>query len=92
MGWFDSDKVSFPIKLRKWKDGDQFQPLGMQGHQKISDFLIHQKVARPDKERVHVLESDGEIMWVIGMRVDERFRITASTTRLLRIDSSPNES
>jgi tRNA(Ile)-lysidine synthase len=91
VGWFDAEQINLPITLRKWKDGDQFQPLGMQGHQKISDFLIHQKVARPDKDQVYVLESGGEIFWVIGMRVDERFKVKDSTTQLFRVDYLPEQ-
>ncbi len=76
----DFDKLSFPLRLRPWKPGDIFQPFGMKGkHQKIQDFLTHKKLSRFEKEAVYVLESAGEICWVVGMRIDERFRVWEGT-------------
>lgn len=71
----DSD---FPLQLRHWKNGDLFQPLGMKGkHQKLQDFFTHQKVTRLEKDRIWILETaKKEIAWVVGYRIDERFKIT----------------
>ncbi|RMF22207.1 MAG: tRNA lysidine(34) synthetase TilS [Bacteroidetes bacterium] len=66
------------------------QPLGMGGrHQKLQDFFSNRKLSRLDKEKVWILESNGEICWVVGLRIDERFKITPQTTRCLRIEWQP---
>jgi tRNA(Ile)-lysidine synthase len=75
----DWDKIRFPLTWRNWQPGDRFIPLGMRNPKKLSDFLIDIKVALPDKERVTVLESGGEIVWVVGYRVSERFKISDQT-------------
>lgn len=68
------DKLKFPLLLRSWKPGDKFIPLGMKGSKKISDFLTDQKLSIPEKNKVLLLESDGEICWVAGLRIDDRFK------------------
>jgi len=76
----DFEKLTFPLQIRPWKAGDIFQPIGMNGkHQKIQDFLTHKKLSRFEKEEVHVLESAGQICWVLGMRIDERFKVVDTT-------------
>lgn len=77
----DLEQLHFPLRWRKWKAGDWFCPLGMEHHKKISDFLIDQKVSVADKDTVTVLESNGEIVWLAGHRVDNRFKITPQTKR-----------
>ncbi len=82
----DFEKLSFPLQLRPWKDGDIFQPFGMNGqHQKVKDFLTNKKLSRFEKDEVHVIESDGIICWIVGLRIDERFRILENTSKLFRI-------
>ncbi|SEI40574.1 tRNA(Ile)-lysidine synthase [Dyadobacter sp. SG02] len=83
----DQDSLTFPLTLRKWRKGDTFQPFGMGGkHKKVSDLLIDNKIDRFEKERIGVLvNGDGEIVWVVGVRADERFKLTASTRRILRV-------
>jgi tRNA(Ile)-lysidine synthase len=83
----DSEKVSFPFIIRKWKAGDHFYPLGMNQKKKLSDYFIDNKYSKFDKENIFILESDGEIVWIIGDRLDNRFRITSSTTKGLLIKS-----
>ncbi|MGP8214605.1 MAG: tRNA lysidine(34) synthetase TilS [Bacteroidia bacterium] len=78
----DYEKLKFPLKVRKWLPGDKFYPLGMNKPKKISDFLIDLKVSLPEKEKVHVLLSGNDIAWVIGYRIDERFKIAPSTKNL----------
>lgn len=80
----DYNKLSFPMEVRKWKAGDSFHPFGMKGKKKVSDLLIDEKVPLPDKENIYVLCSSGEIAWVIGRRIDQRFRITSKTTKIFR--------
>ncbi|MCX8490886.1 MAG: tRNA lysidine(34) synthetase TilS [Cyclobacteriaceae bacterium] len=79
----DSVSLRFPLTWRKWRAGDSFFPLGMTGHKKISDFLIDQKVSLIDKEAVTVLESAGEIAWVVGYRIDDRFKVKTNTEDVL---------
>ncbi len=82
----DWDQIVFPLTLRRWKAGDHFHPLGMKGSKKISDFLIDNKVPLPDKQHVWVIESSGNIVWVVNHRIDERYRITSNTTRILLLE------
>ncbi len=81
----DADKLSFPLTLRKWREGDSFTPLGMSGRKKVSDFLIDEKVSMPEKERQFVLTSDGEIVWLLGRRIDERYKIDDESENILKI-------
>lgn len=85
----DASIISFPITIRKWEEGDYFYPLGMKGRKKISDFLVDLKVPLPDKDRIYVLEMNGEIIWVAGYRIDNRFRVKPSTTDILLIRKKP---
>ena len=82
----DADKLKFPLTLRKWQEGDWFMPLGMKGKKLLSDFLIDQKVPLNLKEDVRVLTSgDGKICWVVGWRVDDRFKVEEATERVLTV-------
>jgi tRNA(Ile)-lysidine synthase len=83
----DFQKVSFPMIIRKWKPGDHFYPLGMSQKKKLSDYFIDNKYSRFDKENIFILESDGKIVWIIGDRIDDRFKITSSTKKGLLIKS-----
>ena len=79
----DLDKLVFPLVIRRWQQGEYFQPLGMTGFKKISDFFVDEKFSIPDKERTWVLYSEGKVVWIIGQRIDNRFRITPETRRVL---------
>jgi len=79
----DLSMVDFPVTVRHWEPGDRFAPLGMSHLKKISDFLIDLKVPVTEKEKVLLLLSGNKIMWVMGYRIDDRFRITDSTERIL---------
>lgn len=83
--YVDAEALRWPLTLRTWQEGDWFCPLGMKGkRQKLSDFLINAKVSRALKERVYVLESDQKIVWVVGFRLDERFKIEKNTKKIIK--------
>lgn len=71
----DADLLQFPLTLRTWKIGDRFQPLGMTGSKKLSDFFTDQKIARPNKQTTWLLCSGEDIVWVLGQRIDERYKV-----------------
>ncbi len=81
----DYSKVRFPVLWRRWKPGDSFVPLGMNKRKKVSDFLIDERISMPDKERVTVLVSGDEIVWIAGYRVDDRFKVGPGTRNVLRM-------
>ena len=79
----DLDLVQFPLTLRHWIHGDYFFPLGMEGIKKLSDFFVDRKIPVPEKERIWILASGKKIVWILGLRIDHRFRITEKTRRVL---------
>lgn len=88
IAFIDSQKVVYPLVIRKWKPGDNFYPLGMNRKKKLSDYFVDNKYSKVDKENIFILESDGKIVWIIGDRLDNRFRITDSTKNVLIITST----
>jgi len=79
----DLDRLSFPVRVRHWEPGDRFMPLGMKKMKKISDFLIDLKIPVTVKEKVLLLLSGDEVMWVMGYRIDERFRVRSQSEKIL---------
>jgi tRNA(Ile)-lysidine synthase len=78
-------KLRFPLTLRCWQPGDRFIPLGMKGYKKVSDYLVDCKVPLNQKNEVYVLLSNNEIAWVVGYRIDDRYKISTETAEALKI-------
>ncbi|MCD6083403.1 tRNA lysidine(34) synthetase TilS [Candidatus Aerophobetes bacterium] len=86
--YLDLDKLKRPLFLRKRKEGDKFQPLGMRGRKKIKDFFIDLKIPREERDKIPLLISKDRIAWIVGYRLDENFKVTRNTRRVLRIKVS----
>lgn len=89
VAYLDADKIKFPITWRYWQPGDSFYPLGMENRKKLSDFLIDRKIPLADKNGISVLESEGEIIWVVGHRIDNRYKITPQTGSVVAFTVQP---
>lgn len=83
--YVDADLLQFPLSLRRWHKGDSFIPFGMKGRKKLSDFFIDQKMSIPEKEQVWVLTSADKIVWLVGIRADDRFKLSEKTTRSVKL-------
>ncbi|WP_412561100.1 tRNA lysidine(34) synthetase TilS [Winogradskyella sp. MIT101101] len=84
--YVDKDKLHFPLGLRIWKEGDVFQPLGMKGKKKVSKYLKDEKLSLIEKEKTWVLTSNNDIVWIVGKRADERFKVTDKTEQILKVE------
>jgi len=82
----DAEKLQFPLTIRKWKEGDFFQPFGMNGKKKVSKFFKDEKFSMLEKSDIWLLCSNDKIVWIIGKRQDDRFKITETTTKILQIN------
>ncbi|MDR1937576.1 MAG: tRNA lysidine(34) synthetase TilS [Tannerellaceae bacterium] len=83
---FDFDKLILPLTLRAWQPGDRFVPFGMKGQKKLSDYFSDRKYSRLDKEQTWLLCSDGQIIWIVGERADDRFRVDGTTKNILTVN------
>lgn len=81
----DYSKLQFPLILKHWEQGEYFVPLGMSGMKKISDFFIDEKLSIPEKESAWILYSGKKVVWILGRRIDDRFKINPGTQQVLRI-------
>ncbi len=80
----DAGLLQFPLKLRAWKKGDCFHPLGMKGQKKLSDYFIEQKIPLSQKKQIAILENgNGDIIWIAGKRIDERYKVTDNTKKVI---------
>jgi tRNA(Ile)-lysidine synthase len=85
--YFDADEVGSQIVLRHWRAGDRFQPIGMGFSVKLQDFFINQKVPRARRhDLILAVAEGGEVFWVEGMRISERFKLTSGSIRRLHWD------
>ena len=81
----DEDKLQFPLIIRKWEEGDYFCPFGMKGKKKLSKYFKDEKLSLIDKSSQWILCSDNQIVWIIGKRQDERFKVETNTTNIIQI-------
>lgn len=89
--YVSADKLKFPLKIRKWKEGDYFYPFGMDGKKKkLSKYFKDEKISRLQKEKTWLLTSEENIVWVIGFRMDERFKVGNKDEEILKIKFSPS--
>ncbi|GAB3643324.1 tRNA lysidine(34) synthetase TilS [Spirosoma arcticum] len=85
MACLDADRLTLPVTIRPWRQGDRFRPLGLNGTKLVSDLLNDLKLPRPERDRTAVLLSGDQIVWVIGRRIAHSFRVTGETKRIGRI-------
>jgi tRNA(Ile)-lysidine synthase len=83
--FFNFSMLTFPLKLRKWKNGDKIRPLGMKGNKKVSDILIDSKISILEKENIYVLESNNDIVWVIGILINEKYKVDNNCSLFYKI-------
>jgi tRNA(Ile)-lysidine synthase len=82
---FDFDKIEFPLKLRRWEEGDYFYPFGMKGRKKVSDYFIDLKFSLFEKQKTWMLLSGDSIIWIVGHRIDNRVKISKQTKSIFKI-------
>jgi tRNA(Ile)-lysidine synthase len=88
--FFDFDTIKWPLTLRNWKHGDKFQPFGMKGKKMVSDFLIDAKIEAPQKKLQQVLCDASNIIWLVDLRTDDRFKLLSSTSKILKVSFFDN--
>jgi tRNA(Ile)-lysidine synthase len=86
LGIFDADAVSLPLTARPRKHGDFFYPLGFGKRKKLQDFFVDQKVPRDERNRIPLILSGDDIIWVVGYRADDRFKVTENTKRVVTLE------
>jgi len=88
--YIDMDRLNFPLLIRKWNRGDFFYPMGMSKRKKLSDFFIDLKFSKFDKENQWLLCSGNDIVWIIGHRIDDRYKVTKNLKSVLKITIYPD--
>ena len=84
--YVDKEKLVFPLEFRLWKSGDVFCPIGMKGSKKVSKYLKDEKLKPSEKENTWVITSNHKIVWVVGKRPDDRFKVDEQTNKILKIE------
>ena len=84
--YVDMEKLKFPLMLRKWNNGDYFYPLGMKGKKKLSKFFKDEKLDILSKKNIWLLCNNDEIIWVVGKRADERYKVTTETNKIIKFE------
>ena len=81
----DRDLLPYPLTIRNFRQGDRFIPLGMTGHKKVKNFFIDLKIPPAERKQIPILVKDDKIAWICGYRIDDRFKVTERTKRILKI-------
>lgn len=84
--YFDYDKIKDVLHIRNRRDGDRFTPLGMKGSKKLKDFFIDEKVPREERDSIPIIEDNGKIIWVVGHRISEEYKVSSNTSRVLLLE------
>lgn len=85
--YFDMDKLKLPLIIRARKNGDYFYPYGFGKRKKLQDYFVDEKVPRDERDRIPLVTSNGEIIWVVGYRGDERYKVTENTSKILFLET-----
>ncbi len=88
--YFDADQITYPLEIRNFRPGDRFIPFGMSGHKKLKDFFIELKIPSQDRSRIPILTYNEKPIWVCGIRIDDRYKVTDETKNVLRVTISRN--
>jgi tRNA(Ile)-lysidine synthase len=86
--YVDADKISGRLLVRGRRDGDVFKPLGMKGNKKLQDIFVDEKIDIGDRSRIPLIEDEEKIIWVVGFRINDDVKITASTKKILKMTAS----
>ena len=89
IGQFNIEKITFPLIIRKWGNGDKMKPIGMKGTKKISDILIDKKISILEKENIYVVISNNDIIWLIGHCISEKYKVENEKNLVLRLTYKP---
>lgn len=84
--YFDYDKILDGLYIRNRKEGDRFIPFGMKGSKKLKDFFIDEKISREERDRIPIIENNGDIIWVVGYRISEKYKVRSSTKKVLVLE------
>jgi tRNA(Ile)-lysidine synthase len=90
--FLDADLINYPIVIRNFRKGDRFIPFGMQGHKKLKDFFIDLKIPSEERARIPIMSYKDNIIWICGLRLDDRFKVKPDTRRVLKITFDENVS
>ncbi len=88
--FFNADLINYPLIIRNFREGDRFVPFGMKGHKKLKDFFIDLKIPSETRGRIPILACRNDIVWVCGLRIDNRFKVTPETKKVLKITVNSN--
>ncbi|OGC05208.1 tRNA lysidine(34) synthetase TilS [candidate division WOR-1 bacterium RIFOXYA12_FULL_43_27] len=86
--YVDFDEAGKELLVRSRRDGDRFYPLGMKGAKKLQDFFVDNKINKEDRDRIPIVEAEGRIIWVAGLRIDERVKVTRKTSKVIKLHAN----
>jgi tRNA(Ile)-lysidine synthase len=90
IAYLDAQEINYPFTIRNIRQGDRFVPLGMKGHRKVKDYFIDLKLSSEERSAVPIIVKDEKIAWICGHRIDDRFKVTPRTKKVLKITCTPS--